>query len=225
MGRVRPGFFLPVRVLSRLFRRRFLDALQTAYETGTVRLEGSVEALRAPHAWAAALADLRQTEWVVYAKRPFAGPAQVLDYVGRYTHRVALSNNRLVDMDDGHVRFTYTDYRDPPPQTPKIMTLAAAEFIRRFLLHVLPTGLHRIRYYGWLGARHRREKLARCRVVLGTSPSAPPPPTASLDCRDRVEALTGQTLRTCPVCHGGEMRRVAELMPMPRAWPRRLDTS
>jgi Putative transposase/Transposase zinc-binding domain len=207
----RPGFFLPVRVLSRLFRRRFLDALQAAYDASTVRLDGAVEALRAPHAWAAAVADLRQTEWVVYAKRPFAGPAQVLDYVGRYTHRVALSNNRLVDMDDGDVRFTYKDYRDPPPQTPTIMALAATEFIRRFLLHVLPAGLHRIRYYGFLGARHRREKLARCRVLLGTRPPASPLATASLDYRDRVEGLTGHSLRVCPMCHRGEMIRVAQL--------------
>ena len=114
------------------------------------------------------------------------------------------------------MRFTYKDYRAPSPQTPTIMTLAAREFIRRFLLHVLPTGLHRIRYYGLLGARHRREKLARCRVLLGTSPSASPPPTASLDYRDRVEALTGHSLRVCPVCHRGEMIRVAPLTPTPR---------
>lgn len=221
----RPGFFLPVRVLSRLFRRRFLDALQAAYEAGTVRLDGAVEGLRAPPAWAAALAELRQTEWVVYAKRPFAGPAQVLDYVGRYTHRVALSNHRLVDLDDGQVRFTYTDYRDSPPQTPKIMTLAATEFIRRFLLHVLPTGLHRIRYYGFLGARHRREKLACCRAVLGTSAPVPLSPPASHDYRERVEALTGHSLRVCPVCHRGEMLRVATLTPIPRAGPGCPDTS
>ena len=221
----RPGFFLPVRVLSRLFRRRFLDALQAAYEARTVRLDGVVETLGAPHAWMAALADLRQTEWVVYAKRPFAGPAQVLDYVGRYTHRVALSNHRLLDLDDGQVRFTYTDYRDPPPQTPKVMTLAATEFIRRFLLHVLPRGLHRIRYYGFLGARHRREKLARCRVLLGTRRPASPLATAAHDYRDRVEALTGHSLRVCPVCHRGEMLRVATLTPIPRAGPVRPDTS
>ena len=221
----RPGFFLPVRVLSRLFRRRFLEGLQAAYEADTLRLEGAMEALLPPPAWAAALADLRQTEWVVYAKRPFAGPAQVLDYVGRYTHRVALSNHRLVDMDDGQVRFTYTDYRDPLPRTPKIMPLAASEFIRRFLLHVLPPGLHRIRYYGFLGARHRREKLARCRAVLGTSAPAPPSPPPSLDYRDRVEALTGRTLRVCPVCHRGEMMRVATLTPIPRASPVCSDTS
>ena len=211
-----PGFFLPVRVLSRLFRRLFLEDLQAAYEAGTLRLDGSLEALRDPPAWTRALAELRQTEWVVYAKRPFGGPQQVVDNVGRYTHRVAIANHRLLDMDGGQVRFTYTDYRADPPDSSKTMTLAATEFIRRFLLHVLPRGFHRIRYYGFLGARHRREKLARCRVLLGTSPSASPPPPASLDYRDRVEALTGHSLRVCPVCHRGEMIRVAPLTPTPR---------
>src|SRR4029453_9342625 len=120
-------------------------------------------------------ARVKNSEWVVYAKRPFAGPQQVVDYVGRYTHRVAISNNRLLDMDAGQVRFTYKDYRSDPPDSPKTMTPAAPEFIRRFLLHVLPTGFHRIRYYGFLGARHRREKLTRCRQLLSSSTSAPPP--------------------------------------------------
>ena len=134
----RPDFFLPVRVLSRLFRRLFLQGLQAAYDAGTLRFVGTLEPLRDPQAWAQRLTTVRQTEWVVYAKRPFAGPQQVLDYVGRYTHRVAISNDRLLDMDDGHVRFTYKDYRADPQHAAKTMTLAAAEFIRRFLLHVLP---------------------------------------------------------------------------------------
>jgi hypothetical protein len=155
----RPGFFLPVRVLSRLFRRLFLQHLQAAYHAETLRREGSLAPLQDRSTWTRALAELRQTEWVVYAKRPFAGPQQVLDYVGRYTHRVAIANDRLLDIENGDVRFTYKDYRADPPQssTPKTMTLAAGEFIRRFLLHVLPAGFHRIRYYGFLGARHRRE--------------------------------------------------------------------
>jgi hypothetical protein len=139
---------------------------------------------------------------LVYAKRPFAGPAQVLDYVGRYTHRVAISNNRLVSMDHGKVRFRWKDYRDGNRQ--KIMTLEAGEFIRRFLIHVLPDGFHRIRYYGFLGNRHRARKLALCRKLLGM---APPEPAADppADYRDRFEALTGQTLRECPHCHTGTM--------------------
>jgi len=211
----RAGFFLPVRVLSRLFRRLFLQDLQAAYDAGTLRLVGSLESLRDRPAWTRALAAVRQTEWVVYAKRPFAGPPQVLDYVGRYTHRVAISNNRLLDMDGGQVRFTYKDYRANPPDSSKTMTLAATEFIRRFLLHVLPTGFHRIRYYGFLGARHRREKLTRCRQLLGsTAPLMTPTHAMSqTDYRDRVETLTGISLRVCPACRHGEMIIVERLLP------------
>jgi hypothetical protein len=141
-------------------------------------------------------------DWVVYAKQPFAGPAQVLDYVGRYTHRVSISNNRLVSMDDGKVRFRWKDYRDDNRQ--KTMTLEAGEFIRRFLIHVLPDGFHRIRYYGFLGNCHRVRKLALCRELLGM---ASPRPTVEqpADYRDRFEALTGLSLRTCPHCHIGTM--------------------
>jgi hypothetical protein len=139
---------------------------------------------------------------VVYAKRPFAGPAQVLDYVGRYTHRVAISNNRLVSMDDGKVCFRWKDYRDDNRQ--KAMTLPAEEFIRRFLIHVLPNGFHRIRYFGFLGNCHRARKLERCRELLRMAPARPAadPPG---DYRDRFEALTGQSLRECPHCHTGIM--------------------
>jgi hypothetical protein len=138
---------------------------------------------------------------VVYAKRPFAGPAQVLDYVGRYTHRVAISNNRLLSMDNGKVCFRYKDYRDGNRQ--KTMTLDGQEFIRRFLIHVLPDGFHRIRYYGFLGNCHRARKLERCRELLGMAPAAPIGPAA--DYRDRFEALTGQSLRQCPHCQAGIM--------------------
>jgi hypothetical protein len=223
----RPGFFLPVRVLSRLFRRLFLHALQVAYAAGQLHLEGHLEPLRDAHAWAEHLTDLRQTEWIVYAKRLFAGAQQVLDYVGRYTHRVAISNHRLLDIENGEVRFTYKEYRADPPQSPKTMTLVAAEFIRRFLLHVLPTGFHRIRYYGFLGARHRRVKLARCRQLLGsTAPTATlSPPTSPRDYRDRAEALTGISLRVCPACHHGEMIIVERLVPARRAVRVTADTS
>ena len=138
---------------------------------------------------------------VVYAKRPFAGPAQVLDYVGRYTHRVAISNNRLLSMENGKVRFRWKDYRDGNRQ--KTMTLTGSEFIRRFLIHVLPSGFHRIRYYGFLGNCHRARKLDRCRVLLGMAPVVPADPPA--DYRDRFEALTGRSLRECPCCHTGIM--------------------
>ena len=127
-------------------------------------------------AFAGHLTPARQTDWVVYAKPPFAGPAQVLDYVGRYTHRIAISNHRVLDMEDGHVRFRHKNYRAKAPTPHATMTLTAREFIRRFLLHVLPPGFHRIRYYGFLGNRHRTEKLARCRRLLDTD-ATPPAPT------------------------------------------------
>jgi hypothetical protein len=158
---------------------------------------------------------------VVFAKRPFAGPAQVLDYVGRYTHRVAISNSRLVSIDDGKVRFHWKDYRDANRQ--KTMTLPAEEFIRRFLIHVLPDGFHRIRYFGFLGNCHRKPKLVRCRELLGMTPAGSevdPPP----DYRDRFEALTGQSLRECPHCHTGIMV-VIDCIARPRIRQPVLDTS
>jgi len=214
----RPGFFLPVRVLSRLFRRLFLEALDHAYDAGRLHFAGSLEALADARAFAAHLAPARHTEWVVYAKPPFAGPAQVLDYVGRYTHRIAISNTRLLEMEDGHVRFRYKDYRAAPSTAHATMTLPATEFIRRFLLHVLPAGFHRIRYYGFFGNRHRTEQLARCRHLLGmpTSPSSPHDPAPPRDYRDHAEALTGVSLRTCPICQTGHMI-VIEDRPGPRA--------
>ena len=191
------------------------------------RLVGPLESLRHRPTWTSALATVRQTEWVVYAKRPFAGAQQVVDYVGRYTHRVAISNHRLLDMDGGRVRFTYKDYRADPPDASKSMTLAATEFIRRFLLHVLPTGFNRIRDYGFLGARHRREKLTRCRQLLGSTASltTPADATAPADYHDRVETLTGMSLRVCPACHHGEMIIVERLLPVSRAGMVNPDTS
>ena len=158
----KPGFFLPVRVLSRLFRRLFLKHLENAFAAGQLQFFAVLDSLREHDAFRRYLAPLRKAEWVVYAKPPFGGPEQVLDYVGRYTHRVAISNNRLIDIEDGAVRFRWKDYRQGNRQ--KVMSVAADEFIRRFLLHVLPEGFHRIRYYGFLGNRHRAQKLAHCRA-------------------------------------------------------------
>jgi hypothetical protein len=140
---------------------------------------------------------------VVYAKPPFAGPQQVLDYVGRYTHRIAISNNRLVSIDNGKVRFRWKDYRNG--NRPGTMTLSADEFVRRFLLHVLPEGFQRIRYYGFLCNRYRAQKLARCRELLGMPKHPPSPHEPSADYRDRSEAVAGSSLRECPVCHHGHM--------------------
>ena len=213
----RPGFFLPVRVLSRLFRRLFLAQLQSAYARGRLHFAGPLAALQDPAAFARALGALRATEWVVYAKPPFGGPAQVLEYLGRYTHRVAISNERLLNVDAGQVRFRWKDYRHHERQ--KTMTLDAAEFLRRFLLHVLPAGFHRIRHYGWLGNRHRASKLAQCRALLAMPPVLPAP-TAPRDYRDVYEALTGVSLRVCPVCQQGQMVWIAPLAPGTRAPPR-----
>src|SRR5215831_532363 len=144
----RPRFFLPVRVLSRLFRRLFLEYLERAFQTGKLAFFSSLQVLHKRAAFLRYLAPLRRAKWVVYSKRPFAGPQQVLDYLGRYTHRIAISNNRLLAVDDGRVRFRWKDYRNGGRS--RTMTLTADEFIRRFLLHVLPDGFQRIRYYGFL---------------------------------------------------------------------------
>ena len=136
---------------------------------------------------------------------------QVLDYVGRYTHRVAISNHRILNIDDGKVTFSYKDYRDRSQQ--KTMTLSADEFIRRFLLHVLPEGFHRIRYYGFLGNRYRKEKLEKCRQLLGMVPREQESPIAELDYRDRYQALTGSSLWECPACHRGRMLVIGEIPP------------
>jgi hypothetical protein len=218
----RPRFFLPVRVLSRLFRRLFLEYLIKAFDAGKLQFFSSLEQLRERRAFFRHLAPTRVTKWVVYAKRPFAGPEQVLDYVGRYTHRVAISNNRLLDIDHGKITFRYKDYRHDGQQ--KTMTLDAEEFIRRFLLHVLPDGFQRIRYYGFLGNRYREEKLARCRQLLGM-PTCPPTSEESQDYRDRYEELTGCSLRECPVCHQGCMVTIAILLPSPERQTSITDTS
>ena len=204
----RPDFFLPVWVLSRLFRRLFLESLQKAFDGGKLRFSASLELLRDRQAFVRYLAPLKETDWVVYAKRPFAGPQQVLDYVGRYTHRVAISNNRLLDIENDRVRFLWKDYRDNNEQ--KTMDLSAEEFIRRFLLHVLPDGFQRIRYYGFLSNRHREEKLALCRQLLGMPPSDPCPVTRDerADYCRLYEQLTGRSLKQCPVCQQGRMVEV-----------------
>ena len=162
----RPGFFLPVRVLSRLFRRLFLEALQGAYHAGQLQFFGEHQGLEDEKAFIEWLKPLRQCEWVVYAKRPFAGPAAVLAYLSRYTHRVAIANSRLMAMDEQGVTFRWKNYRAKGRSRYKIMTLEVDEFIRRFLLHVLPTGFHRIRHYGLIANTGRRNNLARARELL-----------------------------------------------------------
>lgn len=166
----RRGFFLPVRVLSRLFRRRLLEELDRAHRAGRLRFYGEHAALADATAFAQWLAPLRRCEWVVYAKRPFAGPKAVLAYLSRYTHRVAISNSRLLALDGHGVTFRWKDYRAKGRTRHKVMTLAADEFMRRFLLHVLPGGFHRIRHYGLLANGARTVSLARARELLNVVP-------------------------------------------------------
>ena len=204
----RKGFFLPVAVLSCLFRRLFLEYLTAAFDAGKLKFFHTLEPLWERRAFLRTLAPLWNAKWVVHAKRPFAGPEQVLDYVGRYTHRVAVSNNRLESMDDANVSFRWKDYRDYNKQ--KTMTLTGEELIRRFLLHVVPRGFQRIRYYGFLANSCREQKPARCRELLANQKPPPPsdkPPAAepTKDYRDQYQRLTGASLRECPACHHGHM--------------------
>ncbi len=183
---------------SPVFRRLFLELLQKAFDAGQLHFFSSLLQLHDPAAFAAYLDPLRKAKWVVYAKPPFAGPQQVLSYVGRYTHRVAISNNLLLDIENGQVQFRYKDYRNRSQQ--KVMPLSADEFIRRFLLHVLPDGFQRIRYYGFLSNRHREEKLERCRQLLGMASAHPTTPATEppKDYRDRYEDSSWRFLRLCP---------------------------
>jgi hypothetical protein len=205
----KPGFFLPVRVLSRMFRGLFLHYLERAFAAGALNFFSQHRHLREPAAFRRYLAPAYRTEWVVYAKRPFAGPAQVLEYVGRYTHRVAISNNRLVSIEDGKIRFRWKDYRQESRQ--KVMTLDGGEFIRRFLIHVLPNGFHRIRYYGFLGKCHRARKLALCRTLLGMIPAAVADQPS--DDPDRPLPLS-RALRECPHCRTGFMVVIDSIPPI-----------
>jgi Putative transposase/Transposase zinc-binding domain len=160
----RPGFFLPVRVLSRVFRGKYLDSLRQAHRRGSLRFFGKLTPLADAAVFHAFLRPLYQKDWVVYAKRPFGGPAQVLKYLARYTHRVAISNSRLIKLEAGRVSFRYKDYANE--QKLKVMTLDALEFLRRFVQHVLPSGFVKVRHYGLLANRFREERLAACRRLL-----------------------------------------------------------
>jgi hypothetical protein len=196
-----------VRVLSRLFRRRFLEALDQAHRAGQLHFFGDHAALADAVAFAEWLAPLRQCEWVVYAKRPFAGPAAVLAYLSRYTHRIAISNRRLVALNDRGVTFKWKDYRAKGRTKVKTMTLSAAEFMRRFLLHVLPTGFHRIRHYGLIANAGRRDNLARARELLQV-----PADTGDAADADAATSEPGQPTYVCPDC-GAPMIIIETLVP------------
>ena len=198
----RPGFFLPVRVLSRLFRRLFLNELRTAFEAGDLGFFGALAGLAEPGAFTRRLRELRQVEWVVYAKPPFGSPQQVLAYLGRYTHRVAIANSRLVSMTDTAVAFRWKDYRHHGKA--KVMTLDADEFIRRFLMHTLPDSFHRVRHYGFLANRQRAAKLALCRRLLDL-------PLTDAPAEQVRDSLPQHRPERCPCC-GGTMVRLAILL-------------
>jgi hypothetical protein len=195
----RPNFLLPVLVLSRLFRRLMLEKLARAHEAGKLAFFGEHVHLAEAKAFAAFLAPLNRTKWFVYSKRPFAGPKAVLAYLAGYTHRVAISNSRLIAADAESVTFKVKDYRVQGPGRYTTMTLATGEFIRRFLLHVLPKGFHRIRHYGLLAAGMRDENIAQARQILAVAAATHPEDEAADD-----DATTSPLPTPCPCC-GGRM--------------------
>jgi hypothetical protein len=214
-------FFLPVKVLSALFRRLFLAALAQAHTAGHLQFFGELVALSDPVAFARYLTPLADQKWVVYAKPPFGGPQQVLEYLGRYTHRVAISNRRLLSLENGQVSFEWKDYRDA--NRLKVMRVSADDFIRRFLQHVVPPGLQRIRYYGFLANCHRARQLAVCRQLLATVCSLLLPQPA--DCRDWLAILTRTALRLCPRCGKASLIRLRFFPSCHGPVPLRVDSS
>jgi Putative transposase/Transposase zinc-binding domain len=214
----RPGFFLPVHVLSRLYRRLFLKQLQAAFDAGDLKFFGDLSPLVEPAAFAEYLKPIRRVKWVVFAKRPFARPQKILDYLGRYTHRVAIANSRLLSCDNAQVRFRWKDYR--AQNKSKAMTLDADEFIRRFLLHVLPKNFRRIRHFGFMANACRSAKLPAIRAALQAP--EPAPTVEHADYRERYAILTGRRIDLCPICGG----RMVEIGLQPRSpSPPRCDTS
>lgn len=216
----RPNFFLPVHVLSRLFRRLFLERLQAAHAAGRLRFSGKLDELDDADVFAGAIAKLRRKNWIVYAKPPFGSPEHVLAYLGRYTHRVAIANSRLVSADETKVTFRWRDYRRG--NAPRQMSLHPHEFIRRFLIHSLPDGFHRIRHYGFLANGCRRARLATIRqILIPTEPIA----TAAAEVSEPTRLLPHFDPTQCPCCGG--ILRVTATLPrwrngLSRPWP---DTS
>ena len=209
-----PGFLFPVHALSAVFRGKYLEALSQLYNGGKLRFAGSTAQLTGTEAFRGFLAQLRAHDWVVYAKPPFAGAAHVLAYLGRYTHRVAIANHRLVSFQNGDVRFRWRDYAHG--NKTKIMALSAEEFLRRFLLHTLPSGFVKIRHYGLLGNRCRHQKVARCRALL----DQPAPETQQSESTEEMMLrLTGIDIQRCPACQQGRMRVILSFAPGPKSPP------
>jgi hypothetical protein len=213
----RPLFFLPVKVLSRLFRRLFLDALEDSFYQGKLLFPGEIESLQDALSLAALLSAEEDREWVVHAEPPFGGAQQALEYLGRYTHRIALSNDRILAVGDGEVTFQWKDYRHKGKHKSRTMKLEAEEFIRRFLMHTLPPGFQRIRHYGLLANRHREENLALCRKLLSHPATELLPETAQ--CLVLLQALILRPPPCCPKCKKGIMIRLGFLQVY--LWPDR----
>ena len=207
----RKDFFIPVSVLSRLFRGKFLDGLRREYEAGHLRFPGQIEELKKSSAFKRLLTNLYRQEWVVYCKPPLKHPEKVIDYLGRYTHRVALSNDRLVKFEGNRVTFRWRDSADN--NKIKWLTLEAFEFIRRFLLHVLPGQFVKIRYYGILSHRNRKRKLLRCKILLGVSLNEEPKEDPNESWQDLLTRITGIDPRVCPYCGKGKMIQKETLPP------------
>jgi hypothetical protein len=207
----RPGFFLPVRVLSSLFRRLFLEALEDAFRDNLLCFPGKIEVLQQPSAFFGLTASLRRIEWVVYSKPPFGGPHRVLEYLGRYTHRVALDNRRLLNVRDGKVTFQFKQYRSANAHKSRTMTLDAQEFIRRFLLHSLPPRMPRIRHYGLFAGRTKQRNLERCRELLEIAVESLLPSAAQIQA---AILPIPDTFRRCPACLIGVLVRIARIAPL-----------
>ena len=208
----RQGFLFPVKALSKVFRGKFIASLNQAFTDGRLQFHRTITPLGTPVGFGQLISRLWKKPWVVYAKRPLAGPNTVLDYLGRYIHRVAIANHRITRIHDGSVSFTYRDRTDGNQK--KTLTLPAPEFIRRFLLHVLPKGYVRIRHFGFLASRAKGKELPRCRELLGMPPQTPPP--AARPTRQALLELLGLDFTTCPYCRRGTLHRMADLPSLDR---------
>ena len=206
----RQDFLFPVKALSLVFRAKFLDSLKKSFDQNKLLFVGQIAPWADARSFDGLLERLRKKPWVVYAKKPFGSPAHVLDYLGRYTHRVALSNNRIRAVHSGEVTFAYRDRKNQDRR--KLMTLGAEEFIRRFLLHVIPKGFMRVRHYGFL-ANHSKDCLSKCRQLIGLTPAPPPPLQRSVE--ELMLALTGIDIHRCPLCQKGTLAWVSQLAASP----------
>jgi hypothetical protein len=203
----RKNFLFPVKALSRVFRGKFISYLKKAFSEGKLTFPGRLAHLAVEAHFLQSINRLWEKDWIVYSKAPFNGPRKVLDYLGRYTHRVAIANHRIVKVEDGLVTFQYRDRRDGDKS--KLMTINAEEFIRRFLLHVIPDSYKRIRHFGFMANRCKKQQLRKCRELLGICPEPPQIPEETL--QEKMLRLTGVDIAECPRCKQGHMKRVMEL--------------